>query len=93
MDTGGDRVNTMALTMVVFMTAAPRDRDRPLDVTLGDVLSYLHADLPGIGRGGTTVQPVSGLWGRKRAFVCLLFIRCLYLYIGFSLHSYLMAIM
>jgi hypothetical protein len=67
MDTGGDRVNTITPTMVVFTTAAPRDRDRPLDVTLGDILSYLHADLPRIGRDGTTMRPVSGLWGRKRA--------------------------
>ncbi len=66
-DTGGDRVNTIALTMVVFTTAAPRDRDRPLDVTLGDIPSYLHADLPRIGRGGTAMRPVSGLWGRNRA--------------------------
>jgi hypothetical protein len=64
-DTGGDRVNTIALTMFVFTTAAPRDRDRPLDVTLGDIPSYLHADLPRIGRGGTTMQPVSGVWGRN----------------------------
>jgi len=66
-DTGGDRVNIIALTMVVFTTAAPRDRDRPLDVTRGDILSHLHADLPRIGRGGTTMQPVNELWGRKRA--------------------------
>jgi hypothetical protein len=44
-DVGGDRVNTIALTIVVFTTAAPRGRDRPLDVTLGDILSYLQADL------------------------------------------------
>jgi hypothetical protein len=50
-DTGGDHVNTIALTMVVFTTAALRDRDRPLDVTLGDILSYFHADPPRIGRG------------------------------------------
>lgn len=70
-DTGGDRVDTIALTAVVFVTAAPRDRDR-LDVTPGDILSCRHADLPtpmanmtkttlrvsvlGIGRGGTTMQ-------------------------------------
>jgi hypothetical protein len=60
-DTGGDHVNTIALTMVVFTTAALRDRDRRLDVTLGDILSYFHADLPRIGRGGTTVHPVRHL--------------------------------
>lgn len=54
------------------MTAAPRDRDHPLDVTLGVILSCRHADPPtpaadmtkmsvrvsvlGIGRGGTAVQ-------------------------------------
>ena len=62
-DTGGNRVNTIALTMVVFTTAATRDRDPLLDVTL----SYLYADLPRIGGGGTTMRPVSGVWGRKRA--------------------------
>jgi hypothetical protein len=56
MDTGGGRVNTIALTMAAFTTAAPRDRDRHLDVTLGDILNYPHADLPRIGRGGTTMQ-------------------------------------
>jgi len=72
MDTGGDRVDTIALTVVVFVTAAPRDRDPPLDVTPGVILSCHHADLPtpkvnmtntsvrvsvlGIGRGGTAVQ-------------------------------------
>ncbi len=71
-DTGGDRVSTIALTVVVCATAAPRDRDHPLDVTPGDILSCLHADLPapvvnmtkksvgvgvlGIGRGGITMQ-------------------------------------
>ena len=64
-DTGGDRVNTIALTMVVFTTAAPHDRGRLLDVTLGDIPSYPHADLPRIGTGGTTMQPVSGLRGRN----------------------------
>jgi hypothetical protein len=70
-DTGGDRVDTIALTVVVFATAAPRDRDRPLDVTPGDILNCRHADLPtpmvnmmktsvrvsvlGAGRGGTTM--------------------------------------
>lgn len=58
-DTSGDRVSTIALT--IFTTAAPRDRDHPLDVTLGDIPSYLHTDLPRIGRGGTTRQPVRRL--------------------------------
>ena len=61
MDTGGGRVNTIALTMAAFTTAAPRDRDRHLDVTLGDMLNYLHADLPRIGRGGTTMQLIRRL--------------------------------
>ena len=71
-DTGGDRVDSIALTGAVFVTAAPRDRDHPLDVTLGVILSCRHADPPspaadmtkmsvrvsvlGIGRGGTAVQ-------------------------------------
>lgn len=71
-DTGGDRVDTIALTVAVFVTAAPRDHDHPLDVTPGVTLSCRHADPPtpivnmtkmsvrvsvlGIGRGGTGVQ-------------------------------------
>lgn len=71
-DTGGDRVDTIAQTVVGFATAVPRDRDHPLDATLGVILSCRHADLPipienmtkmsvrvsvlGIGRGGTTIQ-------------------------------------
>lgn len=60
-NTGGDRVNTMALTMIVFTTTAPRDRDRPPDVTLRGILSYLHLDQPGIGSGRTIIQPVKPL--------------------------------
>lgn len=56
-DTGGE----IALIMAAFTTAAPRDRDPPLDVTLGDVLSYLHVDLPGIVRDGTTMEPIRHL--------------------------------
>ena len=55
---GGNRVNTIALTMVAFTTAVPHDRDPPLDVTLSDILSYFHDDLPRIGRGGITIQPI-----------------------------------
>jgi hypothetical protein len=71
-DSGSDRVDTTALTVVGFATAAPRDRDRPLNATPGVILSCRHADLPiplenmtktsvrvsvlGIGRGGTTMQ-------------------------------------
>jgi hypothetical protein len=89
-DVGGDRVNTIALTIVVFTTAAPRGRGRPLDVTLGDILSFLQADLEKIGRGGTTMQPVTRLlevgWGDANKQVIdlkvrLLLIRCLY--VGF----------
>jgi hypothetical protein len=58
MNPGGNRVNTIALTMTAFTTAAPRDRDPPLDMTLGDILSYPHDDLPRIGRGGITIQPI-----------------------------------
>lgn len=70
-DTGGNRVDTIALTVAVFVTAAPRDRDHPLDVIPGVALSCRHADPTpivnmtkmsvrvsalGIGRGGTGVQ-------------------------------------
>ena len=61
MDTGGNRVNIMALIMVAFTTAAPRDRDPPPDVTLGDILSYLHDDLPRIGKGGITMELIRRL--------------------------------
>ena len=75
-DIGGDRVDTIALTVAVFASAAPRDRDRPLDVTHVDIPSCPHADLPtlvittkssvkvsilGVGRGGTTIQRDSRL--------------------------------
>lgn len=60
-DTGRDRVNTMALTVVVFTTTGSRDRDRPLDVTHRGISSCLHVDRPRIGSGRTTTQPVKRL--------------------------------
>ena len=71
-DTGGDRVDTIAQTVVGFATVVPRDRDRPPDATPGVIPSCRHADLLipieimtktsvrmsvlGIGRGGITIQ-------------------------------------
>lgn len=91
-DTGGDRVDIIALTVGVFATAAPRDRDRHLDVTPGDILSCRHADLPtpivkmtktsvrvsvlGIGRG--LLEVGCGDANEQVTEVRLPLIRCLY---------------